>query len=805
MEHLIIHWCLVCFLLLLSTASSVSGSASGDEYRGGAGLDGTIAVSSVGRPRFCFDIFYLPPNLSSIPSHPELGAETRLTDGKSVNYNGQFVGDSEKQIILELWAKKEKEINLGAKSIFLAYVSERGGLGQVYFDILDWEDDQSRRQRRTVALLDTHEPAYAFQDRPTVAGGRVIYVGMRNRLSSIGRSWTAVYSRNVSTGETRILTPEDAADFSPAVSPSGEWVIVASDQCRGFHGELCNLNSDLYILKAADGSNRRLLLKDGGWPSWASDSRFFFHRRADDGWWSIYEAHLPQHSADPILGAKRITKGGFHAFTPAASRTGEWLAAATRRPGSKHRHIEILNLTSGEWYELTKPSVNASHYNPFVSPDSAQVGYHRCRCAENASFEDWSRDARDEGAHNLERLKSVVGLPKISLVRIDGDFPSFSPDGSVIAFNSDLNSGRKDVSIMPLDGSWREEVFNASKFVKNPHSSEGCLHLGKPFGTAWSIMEEDKWILYSSIGENIFMTMDATVHVIAIYCNATNLKKKAAGKKLKPGEEIYINYDVLTLPNTKNNAFPSPSPDGKKLVFRSSRSGYSNLYIMEIGMDAVNKKVVNKNVYQLTNGSWTDTMCTWSPDGKWIAFTSNRDNPGSLSFAIYVIRFNGSEHEPAKKVLDDAVHPQFSPDSQSLLFTTNYGGLSAEPISTPNQFQPYGEIYLSDLTGQQVQRLTFSPYETGVAAWGKLRAENLSSAGEADNNCKFSDSMWLEGGTKEAEFCLPSKILEKRHPKSNCTTDGPEEQECQARTLTIQQVLSESQPLKEKQSCWAQQ
>ncbi|QCD92261.1 hypothetical protein DEO72_LG5g323 [Vigna unguiculata] len=37
-------------------------------------------------------------------------------------------------------------------------------------------------------------------------------------------------------------------------------------------------------------------------------------------------------------------------------------------------------------------------------------------------------------------------------------------------------------------------------------------------------------------------------------------------------------------------------------------------------------------------------------------------------------------------------HVCFSGDGEWLLFTANLGGVTAEPIGLPNQFQPYGDL-----------------------------------------------------------------------------------------------------------------
>ena len=60
------------------------------------------------------------------------------------------------------------------------------------------------------------------------------------------------------------------------------------------------------------------------------------------------------------------------------------------------------------------------------------------------------------------------------------------------------------------------------------------------------------------------------------------------------------------------------SPDEKKMVFVSTRAaGYANLWILDV---ATHKAV------PLTSGQGGDFRPSWSPDGQWIAFSSDRDS-----------------------------------------------------------------------------------------------------------------------------------------------------------------------------------
>ncbi|MGC8801438.1 MAG: TolB family protein [Chloroflexus sp.] len=93
-------------------------------------------------------------------------------------------------------------------------------------------------------------------------------------------------------------------------------------------------------------------------------------------------------------------------------------------------------------------------------------------------------------------------------------------------------------------------------------------------------------------------------------------------------EVLYVGIDLTNIRNLTNNAvndrFARVSPDGKQIAFASDRDGNWEIYVMNSD---------GSNVRRLTNNPATDDAPTWSPDGRQLAFASDRDS----DFEIYIL------------------------------------------------------------------------------------------------------------------------------------------------------------------------
>jgi Tol biopolymer transport system component len=106
------------------------------------------------------------------------------------------------------------------------------------------------------------------------------------------------------------------------------------------------------------------------------------------------------------------------------------------------------------------------------------------------------------------------------------------------------------------------------------------------------------------------------------------------------------------------------------------------------------------NPRQLTTGPGDKRDPSWSPDGKWIAFRSDRD--GHHWDLYRASPADGSIRRLTSDATDKGF-PNWSPDSRWVLFTANRGG-------TP-------QVYAMPVDGGEWTPITASPTAGGGATW----------------------------------------------------------------------------------------
>ena len=174
--------------------------------------------------------------------------------------------------------------------------------------------------------------------------------------------------------------------------------------------------------------------------------------------------------------------------------------------------------------------------------------------------------------------------------------------------------------------------------------------------------------------------------------------------------------DIYTMPVTGSKATniasglawemqPRFSPDGKHIAFTSDREGGDNIWIMDV--DGENKKQVTKETFRLLNNP------TWSPDGQFIAARKHFTTSRSLGVGeIWLYHTSGGSgvqlvKKPSEEHQKELGEPMFSPDGKYVYYSQN---------TTPGPIFEYAQDSNTELF--QIKRYDMETGEIDTAAGG---------------------------------------------------------------------------------------
>ena len=130
------------------------------------------------------------------------------------------------------------------------------------------------------------------------------------------------------------------------------------------------------------------------------------------------------------------------------------------------------------------------------------------------------------------------------------------------------------------------------------------------------------------------------------------------------------------------------SPDGRFIAYSSNRGGKFDIWVQQVsGGDPV----------QITKGPGHNWQPDWSPDGKFIAYRSE-DGDGGL-FVVPALGGEGLE----RRIASFGYYPRWSPDSSQILFQTT-------PLAVANRF------YVANLSGSPPHEVLRGLFPDSVAS-----------------------------------------------------------------------------------------
>ena len=497
----------------------------------------------------------------------------------------------------------------------------------------------------------TDHPAFDDQGVLSPDGRALAFVSSRSGQADV---WVL----DLETRELRNVTRHAGGDFRPAWSPDGRWIAFSSDRDskRPKSGFVTLHSTEVYLVRR-DGSGLRRLTYRGafvGSPSWAPDGKQLV----------VYEAELDQ--VQRITSARRLRGTTQIATLDVASGERRVLTAGDGEkwsprwlPGGRIAYasggpkggVELVNGAAGARGDVRSPG---------WSPDGRHVVFHREVESGWPPHRPWpDRDAR------------------YRLVR-SGVFASYSPRGDRLVLN-DGTAGIVHNRILKMDA----DGSRASVLFAHPvHSA---------LAPAWSPRGDRIAFALGRFFPNALGPAAAAIAVIGPDGSGLTLLTDSVG----------------------NAGFPSWSPDGRQLVYRTAAGGRSALAIVDVGTRAVRP---------LTDGSASDNSPAWSPRGDRIAFTAKREE--DEDYDIFTIRPDGTGLRRLASAPGNDSHPAWSPDGEWIVFTSARGGFKDEAALHPFNPQPYGDLHVMRADGSDVHLLTDSQFEDGTPTWippGKIR------------------------------------------------------------------------------------
>lgn len=170
-------------------------------------------------------------------------------------------------------------------------------------------------------------------------------------------------------------------------------------------------------------------------------------------------------------------------------------------------------------------------------------------------------------------------------------------------------------------------------------------------------------------------------------------------------------FRPLLADTTYRDTDPAPSPDGKWIAFQSNRGGSSQIWVMSAQGGQLRKVTAEPESSQVPGGQRIPTRVmtpNWAPDGKSILFISTRSGP----YNIYTIPVEGGEAKPLSNAAGSQRFAVYSPDGSKICF----------PSSRLQPSSLYGfNLYVMDakgeIAGSPAKRLTFGGNSPGHPVW----------------------------------------------------------------------------------------
>ncbi|MCE1248722.1 MAG: S9 family peptidase [Firmicutes bacterium] len=243
-----------------------------------------------------------------------------------------------------------------------------------------------------------------------------------------------------------------------------------------------------------------------------------------------------------------------------------------------------------------------------------------------------------KGYDQIFSMKLKGGAPtRITGMMQDFEDPRWSPDGKRIACVS-----KDQIWVMDATGRNLQKLTNHGAGAKLPRWSPDGKYIAfysraKGWDQIWLVKPDGtglrRIVNITNDFESLEWSPDCKYILATAYDEKNGYKCDIYKFDISNGK-----YENITLRDNSTNLTPRWSPDGKFIAFVSNRNGWDHIYRMNSD---------GTNIVQLSAGNFEYSEPNWSPDGKWICFLQDFQGQRRLMKAASTggtpVRIDGSQ------------------------------------------------------------------------------------------------------------------------------------------------------------------
>ena len=379
-------------------------------------------------------------------------------------------------------------------------------------------------------------------------------------------------------------------EYHPAVTPDGQSVAFVWDQDK-------EEGSAIFVRRRSEDTPRQLAFGAGSYssPAWSPDGANLAYLRFDGGAATLVITPT-RGGADRELARLFPNRYNLTCRHIDWSPDGRWIAVDDKIEDSEPLGIFLIDVETGERRRLTLPAGDLiGDVDPRFSPDGRQVAFVRMTYRYQ---------------HDLYVADLAGGAPRsLTADRRQIGGHDWKRDGKAVIYSSDRG------------GDFRvyEQSLRGAQL--------------RPLGITG----------YYPI--QIATARHADVLVYSEFAQELNLWRLANPRDGRPTKWERI------AATTASEVMPQISPDGRRICYRSDRTGDPQLWVA--GADGSDPR-------QITSGAFSPLAGRWSPDGRRIVFGTVTGG------AIYVVSAGGGIPQRVP-VAAAGSHPMYLPGGEGLL------------------------------------------------------------------------------------------------------------------------------------------